>query len=110
MKRSIETVVAHLPEARREKIDARYQELLDEVQTLKALRKELGMSQTTIAKAMKMSQPAVSRIENEADMLISTLRGYVEALGGELDLVVRPPHGAPVRLGALSDLVKEEGS
>ena len=108
MARNIDTVIAGLPAARQQKIDARYRELLGEIETLKSLRRELGLSQTAIAKAMKMSQPAVSRIENEADMLVSTLRGYVEALGGELGLVVRPPGGAPVRLGALSDLVEEE--
>ncbi|MCI0564220.1 MAG: helix-turn-helix domain-containing protein, partial [Nitrososphaera sp.] len=60
------------------------------------------------AEAMGMTQPAVSKVENEADMLVSTLRKYVEALGGELDIIIRLPHREPIRLGSLSDLVDDD--
>lgn len=45
-----------------------------------------------------MDQSEVSRLEYRGDMLLSTLRRYVEATGGELHLVVRYPEGAPVEL------------
>lgn len=65
----------------------------------------MSISPSEIAKVMKMSQPAVSKVENEADMLVSTLRSYAEAIGCQLDLVLRTPQGVPVRLGSFSDLV-----
>ena len=50
-------------------------------------------------------QPAaVSKIEKQTDMYLSTLRSYVEAMGGELDVVVRLPNRAPVRVKSLEDV------
>lgn len=107
MGRTLLEVLEALPEARRRRIDARFDELLAEVDSLKALRNKMGISQRDIARAMNMSQPAVSKVENEADMLVSTLRGYTEAMGCQLDLVLRTPQGVPVRLGSFSDLLTE---
>ncbi len=105
MGRSLDDIFDALPKKRRQRIDARFNELLAEVDSLKALRKRMSISQGEIAKVMKMSQPAVSKVENEADMLVSTLRSYAEAIGCQLDLVLRTPQGVPVRLGSFSDLV-----
>lgn len=108
MGRSLNAVLDALPGERRREIDARYRELVNELESLKALRRDLGISQEKIAEALGMTQPAVSKVENEADMLVSTLRKYVEALGGELDIVVRLPHREPIRLGSLSDLMDDD--
>lgn len=108
MGRSLNAVLDALPEERRREIDARYRELVSELESLKALRRDLGISQEKIAESMGMTQPAVSKVENEADMLVSTLRKYVEALGGELDIIIRLPHRAPIRLNSLSDLVDDD--
>ena len=105
MGRSLDDVFDALPKKRRQRIDARFNELLAEADSLKALRKRMRISQGEIARVMKMSQPAVSKVENEADMLVSTLRSYAEAIGCQLDLVLRTPQGVPVRLGSFSDLV-----
>jgi hypothetical protein len=64
-----------------------------------------GKAQAEIAAALKIKQPSVSKIERQADMYLSTLRSYVQAIGGELDLVVRLPSRAPVRLHRLGDLL-----
>lgn len=48
--------------------------------------------------------PSVSKIEKQADMYLSTLRGYVEAMGGQLDLVVRLPSRPPLRIQTLGDV------
>lgn len=45
------------------------------------------LTQVTVAERLGMKQPHVSRIENQDDLLISTLRRYVDALGGRLELV-----------------------
>ena len=47
-------------------------------------------SQIEIASALNVKQPSVSKIEKQADMYLSTLRSYVEAVGGQLDLIARP--------------------
>jgi len=108
MGRSLKTVMDSLPEGRRRKIETRYRELVTEVEDLKSLRKELGLSQEKIAAALDKSQAAVSKIENGSDMLLSTIRTYVEALGYELDLVVHAPRRRPVRLSLLSDLIDDD--
>jgi predicted transcriptional regulator len=57
--------------------------------TLQALRKAYRFSQVKIAQEMGLEQSAVSRLESQDDMLLSTLRRYIEALGGELELIAR---------------------
>ncbi|PDS43339.1 XRE family transcriptional regulator [Rhizobium anhuiense] len=103
MGRSLDEVVASLPPEDREQIDARYAELVQEVEGLRALRQIAGKAQADIAAALKIKQPSVSKIENQADMHISTLRSYVEAVGGELELTVRLPKRPAVRIHTLGD-------
>jgi hypothetical protein len=57
--------------------------------TLQTLRKANRFSQVEIAEGMGLEQSAVSRLEKQDDMLLSTLRRYVEAMGGELEVVAR---------------------
>lgn len=71
---------------------------------MKALRRIAAKSQAKIARTLKISQPAVSKIEKQTDMYLSTLRSYVEAVGGELDVIVRLPNRAPVRVKSLDDM------
>jgi len=56
---------------------------------LAGLRGALDITQATLAKRAKTSQSEVSRTELRDDCLVSTLRRYAKALGGELELVVR---------------------
>jgi hypothetical protein len=61
------------------------------------------MAQAEIAATLRIKQPSVSKIEKQADMYLSTLRSYVEAIGGELDLVVRLPSRRAMRLNRLGE-------
>src|SRR5580693_5226013 len=106
MGRTIGEMIDALPKQRREGIDARYRELRDDVESLRELRKVAGKAQADIAMALKIKQPSVSKIEKQTDMYLSTLRSYVEAIGGELDLVVRLPSRPALRLRHLGDLSK----
>lgn len=67
---------------------------------LRELRKETGMTQTEIAQVLGLRQGEVSRLETREDMKLSTLRKYVRACGGDLELVVKIGKRV-VRLGAL---------
>ena len=74
MAKTLDEVVAALPKARRDRIEARYQELRKEVESLTALRKAVGKAQVDIASSIRISQPSVSKIEKQTDMYLSTLR------------------------------------
>jgi transcriptional regulator with XRE-family HTH domain len=53
------------------------------------MRKQLGFTQTSVAEAMGVSQSALSQVESQNDLQLSTLRRLVKALGGELDIIAR---------------------
>ncbi len=67
--------------------------MLKEMMVLKELRNALHLSQKKLAATLSVDQANVSQIESRTDMYISTLRGYIEAMGGELDIIARFPEG-----------------
>ncbi len=73
---------------RRARVAAKAAEL-KEAMTLEELRKSQDLSQQTVADAMDVGQPAVARIEARSDMHVSSLRRYIEALGGTLEITAR---------------------
>jgi DNA-binding XRE family transcriptional regulator len=76
---------------RRKKIEARAAELVSEEMALRELRKAHHRTQASMAKQLGISQDGVSRLEKRSDLLLSTLRNYVEAMGGDLRLVAEFP-------------------
>jgi hypothetical protein len=106
MGRNLNQVIADLPPDRQARIDARYRQMKDDVEGLRELRQVAGKAQADIATALNIKQPSVSKIEKQADMYLSTLRSYVQAIGGELDLVVRLPRRPALRLQHLGDVFK----
>jgi DNA-binding XRE family transcriptional regulator len=94
-------VMARFSPERRAKIEARTAELIAEELTLAELRKAQKLTQQKLAKTLGIKQESVSSIETRADMLLSTLRGYVKAVGGELSLKVTFPDRPPVELSTL---------
>lgn len=77
--------------------------LVAEYKTLQQLRKARALTQSQLAEVLRKDQVAISQMEKRADMLLSTLRSYIEAMGGELNLVVQFPDEAPVRLSGFGD-------
>jgi len=69
---------------------AQAEAMLVEMQ-LQELRKARNITQVSVAEAMSVEQAAVSKLEHRDDMYLSTLRGYIKALGGELKLVASFP-------------------
>ena len=80
----------------------RYQEVLAEIEanqaTLAQVRKAKSLTQTTLAAILEIDQSEVSRLERRSDMLLSTLRSFIQAAGGELQLVATFPGSRPVHL------------
>lgn len=87
MARILNQVLATLPVRRRAKIERRASELA----TLKDLRQAVERTQEELAVSLGVGQDTISRIERRSDMLLSTLRRYVEAMGGTLELVAEFP-------------------
>jgi len=92
MARKLDDVMAALPKGRQERVQARAKELA----TLKDLRQALQQTQEQLATILGVRQDTISRLEKRSDMLISTMRHYVESMGGKLDLVVSFPGRPPV--------------
>jgi len=103
MARSLNDFIAELPPERQAEIEARYQVLKQDVEGLREMRQIAGKAQEDIATALNIKQPSVSKIEKQADMYLSTLRSYVEAIGGKLELTVKLPGRPALRLQGLSD-------
>lgn len=94
MAKNLNDVLAALPPKRRAKVEQRAGELA----TLKDLRVAVAHTQQDLATSLGVGQDTISRIERRSDLLLSTLRGYVQAMGGELELVARFPNRPPVLL------------
>lgn len=103
MARTLTEKLNSLPKKRRERIEARAEELVDQELTLRELRKALDMTQTALAEQLKVGQDTVSRLERRTDMLLSTLDDYVQALGGRLELNVEFPGHRKVKLKSLHE-------
>jgi predicted XRE-type DNA-binding protein len=104
MGRTFDEIMDSLPPERRARIEARAEELMAEIESLRALRQFAEQSQQQIAQKLGIKQPSVHKIEQQTDLYLSTLRRFVEAAGGTLELRVNLPGHAPIRLTGLADL------
>jgi DNA-binding XRE family transcriptional regulator len=92
MAKKIDDVIASLPKDRQARVQARVMELT----TLKDLRLAAQQTQVQMAAALGVRQDTISRLEKRSDMLLSTMRQYVESMGGQLELVAKFPDRPPV--------------
>jgi DNA-binding XRE family transcriptional regulator len=88
--------------ARRQKVRAGAEERMAEAMTLRELRKARQLTQVDIAKVLGITQDSVSRLEKRHDLLLSTLRKMVEAMGGKLSLVAEFPDRPPIMLSGIA--------
>ena len=96
---------ATLPPDSIARIDARVRETMSRLR-LSDIREAVGHTQVAIAAKLKLGQASVSKIESAADMYLSTLRRYIEALGGELVVSAQFPEGTVVPIDSLSSTTK----
>jgi len=92
-----------LNSAHRKRVEARVAELIAEEMTLQELRRARKLTQVSVAKALGITQDSVSRLEKRSDILLSTLRKTVQAMGGNLSLVADFPDRAPVVLSGIAE-------
>lgn len=93
-----------LPEDRRKRIEKAAAALIAEEMTLRDLRRARDQTQARVAETLGINQENVSRLEQRSDLLISTLSGYVEAMGGKLNLVAEFPDRPPITLTGIAAL------
>jgi len=104
MTRTLNEVIKGLPLDQQQEIEAQAKRLIEEEMTLRDLRKAHELTQERMAETLRISQDGVSRIEKRSDFLLSTLRSYVEAMGGKLRLIAEFPDRKPVTLSDFNSL------
>jgi DNA-binding XRE family transcriptional regulator len=93
-----EQVLEQESEDTRRWVKHRAAELIAEELNLRELRRLRKLTQARLSKKLKIGQEGISRIEKRSDLYLSTLRSYVEGVGGELKLVASFPDRPPVIL------------
>ena len=104
MAKNLDEVLAKLPAKRRTGIEQRAAELA----TLKDLRQAVEQTQEELAFALGVGQDTISRLEQRSDMLLSTLKRYVEGMGGTLQLVAQFPNRPPLVIDHIGDGVSRK--
>jgi DNA-binding XRE family transcriptional regulator len=107
MARTLTETISALPPDRRITVEARAAELIAEELSLQELRKAMRLTQVELADRLGVRQDTISRLEQRADMLLSTLQSYVEAMGGRLAIVAELPNRPPVRIRRFGMLAGE---
>lgn len=102
MPTNVNDIIKKLGPAQRRKVEARAAQLTSEEMTLRELRHARKLTQARIAKTLGVTQDSVSRLEKRSDLLLSTLRKTVRAMGGNLSLVVQFPDREAVVLSGIA--------
>jgi transcriptional regulator len=93
----LKQVIAGFSPLCKKQIETRAGELIAEEMALRDIRKSRALTQEQVAKRLGGKQVYVSRLESRSDMKVSTLRDYVHALCGELQLMVTFPEGSKLK-------------
>ncbi len=99
-------LIARMPPERQARIEQMTEELREEMD-LAQLRTARQLSQAALGEILHVEQPAVAKLEKRTDMYVSTLRRFIEAMGGELEIVARFPDHS-VRIRSFGDLGERE--
>ena len=99
----VEDVIAGLDSAERRKVETMAAELIAEEMTLRELRKARELTQASVARELGIGQDAVSRLEQRSDLLLSTLKRTIEAMGGTLSLIARFRGRPPIEISGIAE-------
>jgi transcriptional regulator with XRE-family HTH domain len=107
MARKFSELTKDLTPERRARIEAAKARLREDME-LAELRQALSLTQSTLAEALGVKQAEISKIENRADIFVSTLRRFVQAMGGDLEIrAVFPDRAVIIR--NFSSLAQDDG-
>lgn len=102
MPTNVNDKIRKLRPGQRKKVEERAAQLSAEEMTLRELRRARKLTQTRMARTLGISQDSVSRLEKRSNLLLSTLRKTIEAMGGNLSLVAEFPDREPVVLSGIA--------
>jgi transcriptional regulator with XRE-family HTH domain len=106
--KTLEQKLNEISPERQKKIRVRTRALVAREMSLRELRHAVNKTQKTVARTLNMGQDGISRLEKRSDLLLSTLRNYIEAAGGRLTLVAQFPDKEPIAIGGLGEIVTPE--
>jgi len=106
--KTLEQKLNEISPERQKKIKVRTRELVAREMSLRELRHAVNKTQKTVARTLNMGQEGISRLKKRSDLLLSTLRNYVEAVGGSLTLVAQFPDQEPIAIEGLGEVVTAE--
>lgn len=92
----------------RQLVLAMAKELTAEEKSLRQIRRAREYSQATLAELLGMNQGDLSKFERRTDAYLSTIRRYIEAMGGTLELVATFPDTGPVKITNIGEVGEEE--
>jgi transcriptional regulator with XRE-family HTH domain len=104
MARKYQTLRNRMSPEQKSRAEVQAKEMMAEM-LLAEIRKSVGLTQEDLAKELGITQPSLSKLENQGDMQVSTLRRLIEALGGELEIIAHLPRG-DIRINQFSEFVK----
>src|SRR6266511_4349212 len=93
MAKKFRDLCARMSPERQKQAHERAKAMLAEL-PLQELRQARHLTQEALARVLRSNQALVSKLERRADMYVSSLRSYIEAMGGELEIIARFPDGA----------------
>jgi transcriptional regulator with XRE-family HTH domain len=108
MAKNINEIIQKLPSDRVQKIEMRAAELIAEHMTLRDVRKARELTQERMSELLGIRQDSISKLEKRTDLLLSTLRSYINAMGGTLQLVVEFPDRPSVVITGFAELDEED--
>lgn len=110
MSTSLHSIIEEFSDEDQRRIQAKAvvlaQDMVQHADSLAEVRAALVKTQDEVARVLNVKQNAVAQLEKRSDLLLSTLRKYVEAMGGELAVAVRTGAGTVIMLDSLSSLAK----
>lgn len=104
MSKTLDQKLSELSPARRKRIGVRAAALIGEEMSLRELRRAQRLTQKYMAEKLGIGQDGISRLEQRSDLLVSTLQGYVKAMGGSLSIVAEFPDRKPIVLAGLTTM------
>lgn len=108
MTKNFKELQARMSPESRARAEAKTEQLTREM-ALDELREARALTQEQLADQLNIKQPAVARMERRTDMYLSTLRGVIRAMGGELDIRAIFPDGT-IRINQFKQLRKHTGA
>lgn len=106
MAKQFKTLLKDMPKERLQLIEAEKQAILYEVD-LKGLRQAIQLTQKQLADTLKVNQAAISKMENQSDMFVSTLRRFLEAMGANLKIIAEFPDSPPIVINQFKELTTD---